>query len=89
LSSIIANRLKNQTSTLVNSFSRRADRLKDRFEFKTLFKRLSGEDWLETARSFFNTEEGIAVGIDDVIAAGRMKETKPPKPGEEGGGGEF
>jgi len=56
--------LKNQTSTLVNSFSRRADRLKDRLEFKTLFKRLSGEDWLEAARSFFNTEEGIAVGID-------------------------
>jgi thermosome len=26
--------------------------------------------------------------IDDVIAAGKMKETKPPKPGEEGGGGE-
>ncbi|MEM3427051.1 MAG: thermosome subunit beta [Nitrososphaerales archaeon] len=27
--------------------------------------------------------------IDDVIAAGKMKETKPPKPGEEEGGGEF
>jgi len=26
--------------------------------------------------------------IDDVIAAGKMKETKPPKPSEEGGGGE-
>jgi chaperonin GroEL (HSP60 family) len=26
--------------------------------------------------------------VDDVIAAGKMKETKPPKPGEEGGGGE-
>ena len=26
--------------------------------------------------------------VDDVIAAGRMKETKPPKPSEEGGGGE-
>ena len=25
--------------------------------------------------------------VDDVIAAGRMKETKPPKPSEEGGGG--
>jgi len=26
--------------------------------------------------------------IDDVIAAGKTKETKPPKPSEEGGGGE-
>ncbi|MEM3427050.1 MAG: TCP-1/cpn60 chaperonin family protein, partial [Nitrososphaerales archaeon] len=26
--------------------------------------------------------------VDDVIAAGKMKETKPPKPGGEEGGGE-
>jgi len=64
LSSAIANRLKNQTSRLVNSFSSRADRLKDRCEFKTLFKRLSGEEWLKAARSFFNTKEGLAIGID-------------------------
>jgi len=64
LSSTIANRLKNQTSTLVNTFSSRADRLKDRCEFKALFKHLYGEEWLEAAKSFFNAKEGFAVGID-------------------------
>lgn len=64
MSSAIASRLDNQTSTLVKSFSIRADRLKGRCEFQTLFKRVCGDEWLAAARSFFDVEEGLAAGID-------------------------
>lgn len=49
---------------MVNSFSRRADRLKGRVEFLTLFKRPYGDEWLVAARKFFDNQEGLAVGID-------------------------
>jgi len=64
LSGVIASRLGNQTSTLVKSFTTRADRLKGRCEFQALFKRASGDEWLVAARKFFDAQEGLAVGID-------------------------
>ena len=64
MSGVIASRLGNQTSTLVKSFTTRADRLKGRCEFQALFKRASGDEWLVAARKFFGAQEGLAVGID-------------------------